>query len=348
MSIRLVRPLGVVGVVALPLALLAVIGRGAAAPLWVVVHACSRAGAIAASLPIVLAFGLALSVWFLAIGHGWRHAVAADSVLRRAANQSIAPTSAVVAIARQLGIRRLIVTDLPEPLAFCAGLLRPTVVVSLSLATSLAPGPLMAVLAHEAAHARRRDPLRQILCYAIARGVWVVPAARRGAEYLRLRFELAADRAAVRAAGRRALGEALLALHAAPQPVRSHAVAGSGSVLATRIDALVTGSAAPRFSVERAAGVRSIVGVALSLLLVAAAVAGPGVGSHPVVSMPMRPADVADMALAWGLRLAAVGFAWKAARFLLDRRVGTTAAAALVSITEDDELVGRQAYSPRT
>ena len=346
MNGRLVRPLGALGAVALPLALLALIGREAAGPLWVFVHACARAAATAASLPLVLAFGLALSMWFLAMSHGWRHVLAADRALRRAADRAIPPTPAVVGIARQLGIRRLIVADLPETLAFCAGLLRPTVVVSSSLVTSMAPAPLTAVLAHEAAHARRRDPLRQILCYAIARGVWVVPAARRGAEHVRLRFELAADRAAVRGAGRRALGEALLALHAAPQPVRSHAVAGGGSVLAARIDALVGGSAPPRLTLERAVRVRSVVGLTLSFLLVAVAVAGPGVGSDPVLPMPMHPSDFADMGLAWGLRLAAAGFAWKAARFLLNRREGNPAAAALDSITGDGEFIGRQAYSP--
>ena len=316
MTNRIAQPLGLAGAVLLPSALLGLIGLAAAEPLWVFVHACARAGATAASLPLVLAFGLALSISLLAIGHGWRHALAADRTLRRATNRATAPTPAVVAIAGQLGIRRLIVADVPERLAFCAGLLRPTVVVSSSLARSLNPGPLAAVLAHEAAHARNRDPLRQILGYTIARGLWVVPAARRGAEHLRLRFELAADRVAVGFAGRRALAEALLALHAEPRS-RSYAVSGSGSALAERIDALVTGSDPPPLRLERQVVVRSIVGLALSSLIVVLAVVGPGVDSDAVLPMPMRASDFVDMGFAWALRLAAAALAWKAARFVL-------------------------------
>lgn len=307
--------------VALPLALLAAVGWDSTGPVWVFLSACARAWATAASLPVVLAFGLALSVWFLVVGHGWQHALAADEALRLAAAHRTSPTAAVLAASRQLGIRRLIVTDLPGRLAFCAGLLRPTVVVSSSLIASLSPSALAAVLAHEAAHARGRDPLRQILAYAIARGLWIAPAARRGADYLRLRLEVAADRAAARYVGRRALAEALLALHV--QPATSHAVAGGASELTARIDALVGGSTPPRLTIGRAAALRSFIGLTLSVALVAIAVTGPGVGPDAVAPMPMSGADFADMGLAWGLRIAVVVFAWKAVRCLLNRRAAS-------------------------
>lgn len=311
---------GLVGAsaLALPLALLAAVGWDSTESVWVFMHACARAWATAASLPVVLAFGLALSVWFPAIGHGWRHARAADEALRVAAAHPTSPTAAVLAASRQLGIRRMIVTDIPEHLAFCAGLLRPTVVVSSSLVASLSPSALAAVLAHEAAHARKRDPLRQILAYAIARGLWIAPAARRGADHLRLRLEVAADRAAAGHAGRRALAEALLALHV--QPAASDAVAGGASELTARIDALVGGSMPPRLTIARAVRVQSLIGLTLSLAFVAVAVTGPGVGPNPVAPMPMSGSDFADMGLAWGLRLAAALLAWKAVRFLLNRR----------------------------
>jgi len=337
----LARLLCITGAVALPLALLAVIGWDSAGPVWVFVHACARAWATAASLPVVLALSLTLSVWFLAIGHGWRHARAADEVLRLAAARATSPTGAVLAVSRQLGIRRLIVTDIPEPLVFCAGLLRPAVVVSSSLITSLSPPALAAVLAHEAAHARRRDPLRQIVAYAIARGLWIAPAARRGADHLRLRLEVAADRAAARYAGRRALAEALLALHV--QPAASHAVAGGASELAARIDALVGGSAPPRLTIGRAVMVRSLIGLTLTLTLVVVALIGPGVGSDPVAPMPMRGSDFADMGLAWGLRLAAVLLAWKAVRVLLNRRAVSDPAPSLGGgVGGNERLSGRR------
>ena len=108
------------------------------------------------------------------------------------------------------------------------------------------------------------------------------------------------------------------------------------------IDALVVGSPAPRLTVERAAAVRSIVGLALSSLLVAVAMAGPGVGSDPVVPMPMHPADFADVALAWGVRLAVACVAWNAACFLLGSRTGASPGpAARDGISRDGELAHR-------
>ena len=138
---------------------------------------------------------------------------------------------------------------------------------------------------------------------------------------LRLRLEVAADRAAARYVGRRALAEALLALHV--QPATSHAVAGGASELTARIDALVGGSTPPRLTIGRAAALRSFLGLTLSVALVAIAVTGPGVGPDAVAPMPMSGADFADMGLAWGLRIAVVVLAWKAVRCLLNRRAAS-------------------------
>ena len=85
MTRPLARALAVICTLALPLALLAAVGWDSTGPVWVFLHACARAWATAASLPVVLAFGLALSVWFLVVGHGWQHALAADEALRLAA-----------------------------------------------------------------------------------------------------------------------------------------------------------------------------------------------------------------------------------------------------------------------
>ncbi len=334
MTRPLARALAAICALALPLALLAAVGWDSTGPVWVFLHACARAWATAASVPAVLAFGLALSVWFLAVGHGWRHTRAAADALRLAAAHATPPTTTVLATSRQLGIRRLIVTDLPGHLAFCAGLLRPTVVVSSSLVASLSPSALAAVLAHEAAHARGRDPLRQILAYAIARGLWIAPAARRGADSLRLRLEVAADRAAARYVGRRALAEALLALHV--QPATSHAVAGGASELTARIDALVGGSTPPRLTIGRAAALRLFLGLTLSVALVAIAVTGPGVGPDAVAPMPMSGADFADMGLAWGLRIAVVVLAWKAVSFLRRRAASGPTVSPAAAVRDDD------------
>jgi beta-lactamase regulating signal transducer with metallopeptidase domain len=306
-----------------PVALLAAIGwRADGASLWIVLHACARAGATAASLPVVLALAVGLSIWALWLWHASRQALVGRRILRAARWQAVTPAPAVLAASRRLGIRRLLVTELPERLAFCAGLLRPTVVVSAALVRSLEPAALEAVLAHEAAHARNRDPRRQVLAHAVARSLWIAPAARQAAEHQRLRLELAADRHATAQAGRRALAEALLALHAAPSPAGAPAIAGGDTALGARIDALALGSSPPRLVVERSIVRRSIAGLTLMGLLALAVAASPGAGSDPILPMPMNGPDSAEMALAWAMRAGAVALGWLAVRRWLMR--GTT------------------------
>lgn len=113
----------------------------------------------------------------------------------------------------------VLVVDCRAPQAFCAGLLRPRTYVSTGALELLSPEQLRAVLAHEAHHARRRDPLRLLVIGALSDGLFFVPAVRQlGERYSRL-AELAADEAAEAAtAGKRALGGALLAFGAHPHP----------------------------------------------------------------------------------------------------------------------------------
>ncbi len=98
-----------------------------------------------------------------------------------------------------------------RPVAATVGLLRPTVLVSRGLLERLDPPQARAVCAHEAAHRRRRDPLR--LALARAGTALHLPGTRRalyGA--LALAVERAADEAAARSVGDRlAVAEALLA-----------------------------------------------------------------------------------------------------------------------------------------
>lgn len=55
------------------------------------------------------------------------------------------------------------VVDDPRPLAWCIGLFQPRVFLSRGLEAGLTDSELQLVLAHELAHARRRDNLRQLL-----------------------------------------------------------------------------------------------------------------------------------------------------------------------------------------
>ncbi len=108
------------------------------------------------------------------------------------------------------GPRGSIVFAHDAPRAFCAGLLRPRVFVSDAALRTLGPAELEAVLAHEGHHQRVRDPLRIALARAAGEGLFFFPAARTLAARYGSLAELAADDAAVRARGARALASALL------------------------------------------------------------------------------------------------------------------------------------------
>src|SRR6185436_14597908 len=67
---------------------------------------------------------------------------------------------------------------LPTP-AFTAGWFRPRIYVAASVVTSLSQAELGAVIAHEAAHVSRRDPLRSSLLRFLADILFYIPALRR-------------------------------------------------------------------------------------------------------------------------------------------------------------------------
>ena len=98
-----------------------------------------------------------------------------------------------------------------RPQAFCAGLLHPRVYLSTGGLIALDDDELRAVLAHERHHQRRRDPLRLLFVRAIGDALFFMPVLRRLRERYAILAELAADDAAIAAAGSRsALASALL------------------------------------------------------------------------------------------------------------------------------------------
>lgn len=295
----------------LPLIGLGVIaGSAQTASLWVVLSLCARAWATATSLPVVLTLALIASIWVPLLWLLGRNVLIGRRAVRLARRHAVVPPEGLLDTAHALGVRRLLVTDLPEQLAFCAGLARPTVVVSAALVRSLDAAALTAVLAHEAAHARRRDPLRQTLAHAVGQALWFAPAAREAAEHQRLRRELAADEFAGEQCGRRALAEALLMLYATPSQVSRPAIAGATSALAARIEAITPGSAPIALRASRAAKRRSAAGIMIVGLLLVAVIASPDGGSEPFVAMPMSVLGMIDMAIAWVLRAAAIALGW--------------------------------------
>lgn len=145
---------------------------------------------------------------------------------------------------------RFQLVDHAQPLAFCAGFLRPRIYVSRGAIELLDGEELRAVVAHEGHHCRRRDPLRILTGRALAAALFFLPVLRSSSERLPVLGELAADEAAVRhVGGRGPLASALVTFSdAAPTPARGLGddrvdhLAGESSSTAWRISPAALGA----------------------------------------------------------------------------------------------------------
>ena len=159
-------------------------------------HPAAAQGFAAAALLALAAGGSALAL--LAGALRLAHAQRTVRGLARRTGARLAPDVSVLA------------SD--APLSLTLGALRPRIVVSEGLLAALEPRAVEAVLAHERAHARRRDALRGLLARALS---WPhLPAVRRAllAE-LALATERACDEAAAARSGDRLLvAETILAV----------------------------------------------------------------------------------------------------------------------------------------
>ena len=144
---------------------------------------------------------------------------AARSLLRQVRAQRGFIRRLDVAGERQVDGRPVVIVADERPLAFCAGFLRPSVFVSTGTFALLGHDELRAVVAHEAHHAARRDPLRLLLAGALAAAFSVLPPLRSLRKRQAALAELAADAAAVRALGDAGpLASALLAFDGSRSP----------------------------------------------------------------------------------------------------------------------------------
>ncbi len=108
--------------------------------------------------------------------------------------------AAIAVAAARVGLdlsRVRVVRGLPNP-AFTTGWWFPRVYVARDLSTRLTAAELEAVLAHEAAHVRRRDPLRLFLLRSLASLLFWLPALARLVADLADECEIEADDAAAR------------------------------------------------------------------------------------------------------------------------------------------------------
>ncbi len=153
------------------------------------------------------------------------HAVAGRTALRAAAagrrlctvtRHARRPPAQLLAVAAPLGLAGRVECVAAEAFAVTDGLLRPRILVSTAALATLDPAELAAVLGHEHAHLRRRDPLRLLAARILADDGCYLPALRWLSHRFALHCELAADRAALDHSSRAALAGALLKLAQAP------------------------------------------------------------------------------------------------------------------------------------
>lgn len=137
----------------------------------------------------------------------------------------------------------VIVIEGARPQAFCAGLLRPRIYVSVAAVETLTRSELAAVVAHEAHHRSRRDPLRILAARVLGDALFFLPALRHlGKRYAQL-AEIAADEAATRAEGASALASAMLRIGE-----REGAAAPVVGIAPERVEHLM--GAAPRWQLQ--------------------------------------------------------------------------------------------------
>lgn len=228
------------GVCCLALVVLTVVRDDGAAALWT-----SRPDLIPGVLLLALAGAGALNgVWSL--GNSLWHTRSFARAVRRD-RVPAPPELRALADRLRIGSRiRVIVASCPFALTY--GLRRTRVLVTTGLLASLTEQELAAVLAHERAHVRNRDPLKNVITRMLPARHFYLPGMGR----LRHRFtvgrELAADRAAIAHRGPAALAGALLKVAAGPAWAKSvpTAAMASDELLAMRITQLETGAEPPQ------------------------------------------------------------------------------------------------------
>jgi Zn-dependent protease with chaperone function len=185
----------------------------------------------------------------------------------------------------------------PQPRAFCAGYLRPSIYVSERTIELLGDDELDAVLAHEREHGRLRDPLRFAFGRVLGGALFFVPGLRPLYRRYADLAEVHADAAAVAEVGRRPLARALLAFEAGGHP----AVAGFA---AERVDSLLGEPVRLGLPVRRlGASIGGLAVLGFAIWLISRVASAWATLNPPILSA--RPCIAVTMVLvlvAWALR----------------------------------------------
>lgn len=196
--------------------------------------AVGAAHAVSAGVAIVVATALALPAlaWFGC--QAYQHQKVGVALRRHSEPSMLADTPV-----------RLLPADRS---AFVSGLWRPHIYCSRHLDVTLTDDELRAVLLHERAHQRSRDPLRLLLVGSVTPLARLHRRGRVWLERVAAMREVAADRYALEhGASRRALASALLKL----EPVPSGPLAGFATAAELRVRALLADDPAVVFRPAR-------------------------------------------------------------------------------------------------
>ena len=170
------------------------------------------------------------------------------------------PAALVEAMART-GVRRVTCLIGDEPAAFCAGALRPRVLLSEGLIRAVGDEELEAILWHELDHVRRFEPLVRAAYDAAARVFFYVPLLRWWTRKRIGDAELRADRIALERLGPRPVAAALWTLGRSPL---LQGTAAFGGVAELRV-AQILGDPLPRRAPAWSLLAISAVGIYLAL-----------------------------------------------------------------------------------
>jgi len=220
--------------------------RGQGVPCAAVPVGCGARDATSWSLACYVLLAAALGLTALAI----RRVVHSIGRQRQRTHLALQPLLALPSVAAPADLAALLrglhvegrtrVIALDTPVALCHGLARPRLLLSTGTLRGLSGAEMEAVLRHEWAHLRRRDPLRLIVIRALADALPALPVLRQLAAAMPLAQELAADRAVLSTVGVEALGGALLKIGDALGPLRGQVVAvGAFSMLDARINQIL-------------------------------------------------------------------------------------------------------------
>src|SRR5262249_43951211 len=135
---------------------------------------------VCATGPVVVVTLLAVVTGRLVRSVRCQHASTCAALQPLLALPAVSPPADLAALLRAERLDgRTRVIALETPVALCHGLLRPRLLLSSGVLAGLSPVEVGAVVQHELAHLRGRDPLRLILVRALAEALPVVPALRQ-------------------------------------------------------------------------------------------------------------------------------------------------------------------------